>query len=106
LGFLWVTHDLALAAAACDRLLVLYGGSLLEAGPTSRLLTRPRHPYTVRLLAAALGHPHPESGCLPAPENRPPGCPFQPRCRSARKSCETWSPWRAFSDSGLRCDHP
>lgn len=106
LGFLWVTHDLALAATACDRLLVIYGGFLMEAGPTSQLLTSPRHPYTARLLEAALGHPHQESGFLPAPEDRPMGCPFQPRCRSVRKSCETWSPWRASQESGLRCDHP
>ncbi|HJW72345.1 MAG TPA: ABC transporter ATP-binding protein [Geothrix sp.] len=106
LGFLWVTHDLALAATACDRLLVIYGGFLLETGPTSQLLTSPRHPYTTRLLAAALGRPHQESGFLPAPEDRPLGCPFQPRCRSARKSCETWSPWRASHEFGLRCDHP
>jgi ABC-type glutathione transport system ATPase component len=44
LGFLWITHDLALAATACDRLLVLYGGSPLEAGPTATLLSAPRHP--------------------------------------------------------------
>lgn len=106
LGFLWITHDLALASQACDRLLVLYGGEPMEAGPVARLLAIPRHPYTARLVEAARRHPSPESGFLPAPQDRPAGCPFSPRCSSSRGSCATWAPWRGTPDQGWRCERP
>ena len=106
LGFLWITHDLALASLACDRLLVLYGGQPLEAGPTARLLSVPRHPYTARLLEAAQRQPSMESGFLPAPEDRPEGCPYQPRCTFQQTPCATWGPWRHHPDFGLNGKHP
>lgn len=106
LGFIWITHDLALAGEACDRLLVLYGGALLEAGPTSRLLTKPRHPYSARLLAAAKRQPNQESGHLSAPEHRPQGCPFRPRCTKAQTACTGWKPWQGNLGNGFRCNHP
>lgn len=115
LGTLWITHDLALAAEVSDRMLVLYGGEPLEAGPTSRLLTAPRHPYTARLLEAARQQPSSESGFLPAPQDRPQGCPFQFRCARRSDTCATWAPWCRYPDQspemenpdfGLRCEHP
>jgi oligopeptide/dipeptide ABC transporter ATP-binding protein len=106
LGFLWITHDLALASLACDRLLVLYGGQPLEAGSTARLLSAPRHPYTARLLEAARRQPSLESGFLSAPEDRPEGCPYQPRCAQTQASCPHWSPWKGSVWDGLRCDAP
>jgi len=106
LGFLWITHDLAMAAATCDRVLVVYGGQPLEAGPTLQVLGQPRHPYTVRLLGAARHQPCPEAGFLPAPEDRPIGCPFQPRCDRAQASCAAWAPWIGTPQEGRRCEHP
>lgn len=106
LGFLWITHDLALASAACDRLLVLYGGQPLEAGPIGNLLSAPRHPYTARLVEAARRQPSMEAGFLPAPEDRPEGCPYQPRCAFRQASCTTWKPWRNTPEAGFRCEHP
>jgi oligopeptide/dipeptide ABC transporter ATP-binding protein len=106
LGFLWITHDLGVAAAVSDRLLVLYGGHPLEAGPTPRLLSAPRHPYTARLVDAARRQPSAESGFLPAPQDRPEGCPFQPRCPGAQTNCLHWAPWQGPPGNGLRCDHP
>ena len=94
LGFLWITHDLGLAARACERLLVLYGGEAMEAGPTARLLSTPGHPYTARLLAAARRQPSVESGFLLAPQDRPDGCPFRPRCADPGEACGHWGPWR------------
>lgn len=53
LGVLHVTHDLALAGRSCDRLVVLRAGRVVEHGPAQELLSRPTHPYTAALLAAA-----------------------------------------------------
>jgi oligopeptide/dipeptide ABC transporter ATP-binding protein len=106
LGFLWITHDLALAALACDRQLVLYGGSPVEAGPTGSLLSAPRHPYTARLLEAARRRPATESGFLPAPDERPEGCPYRPRCPRAQTRCLNWAPWLGTPEDGLRCEAP
>ena len=106
LGFLWITHDLALASAGCDRLLVLYGGEPMEAGPAIHLLSAPRHPYTARLRSAALRQPSAEAGFLPAPQDRPTGCPYQPRCTSPQATCGTWAPWRGATDRGFRCERP
>lgn len=105
LGVLWITHDLGLAAA-CERLLVLYGGQAVEAGPTARLLSEPRHPYTARLLAAARQEPAAEAGFLAAPEDRPPGCPFRPRCPAPTARCAVPRPWRGSPADGLRCERP
>lgn len=106
LGVLWVTHDLGLAAAACERLVVLYGGQTVEAGPTARLLASPRHPYTARLLAAARQEPSADAGFLAAPEDRPPGCPFRPRCPAPTARCAVPRPWRGSLIDGLRCERP
>jgi peptide/nickel transport system ATP-binding protein len=52
LGYLFVTHDLALVGAVTERLVVLQAGRIVESGPTEQLLDRPEHPYTQSLLAA------------------------------------------------------
>jgi oligopeptide/dipeptide ABC transporter ATP-binding protein len=106
LGFLWITHDLALAAQTCDRLLVLYGGEPMEAGPVAEVLATPRHPYTARLVEAFRRQPSRESGFLPAPQDRPAGCPFRPRCAVASGACATWAPWQGAPDQGFRCEQP
>jgi oligopeptide/dipeptide ABC transporter ATP-binding protein len=106
LGFLWITHDLALASLACDRLLVLYGGSPMEAGPARNLLSAPCHPYTIRLMEAARRQPSMDSGFLPAPEDRPEGCPYQSRCSRRQTSCSRWAAWKGSIGDGLRCEAP
>jgi len=104
LGYLWITHDLGVVASVTDRLLVLYGGEAMEAGPTARIIAAPRHPYTERLLSAARREPALESGFLPGPGLRPEGCPFRPRCPEAMASCAAWRPWRGLEGDGLRCE--
>ena len=52
MGLLLITHDLGIVRALADRVLVMYAGRVLEAGPTERILRTPRHPYTRALLAA------------------------------------------------------
>ncbi len=103
LGWLWITHDLQVAASVSDRLVILYGGETVEAGPTGRILGSPRHPYTRRLLTAARGEPSPEAGVLEAPERRPAGCPFRPRCPEAEAQCASGAPWQGTPEDGWRC---
>lgn len=104
LGFLWISHDLGVVASVTDRIRVLYGGHTLEAGATERVLTSPRHPYTRRLLEAARREPATEAGFLPAPGERPQGCPFQSRCPEARAACRQWGPWKGGLEDGVRCE--
>ncbi|MCE1229872.1 MAG: ATP-binding cassette domain-containing protein [Firmicutes bacterium] len=104
LGWLWITHDLQVAETMAERIVVLYGGEALEAGSTSDVLQKPRHPYTQRLQAAHRGLPASETGFLEAPQERHPGCPFQPRCPQRRLSCSQWAPWQGTAEIGLRCE--
>ncbi len=105
-----ITHDLGVMSALARRVYVMYAGRLAEAGPTSRLLTRPRHPYTRGLLDAL---PHPEAGRAPlvpiggTPPSLgavPGGCPFHPRCAHAVASCATTRP-EAVQASGEAGPH-
>jgi peptide/nickel transport system ATP-binding protein/oligopeptide transport system ATP-binding protein len=105
-----ITHDLGVMSALSRRVYVMYAGRLAEAGPTSRLLTRPRHPYTRGLLDAL---PHPEAGRAPlvpiggTPPSLgavPGGCPFHPRCAYAVASCATDRP-EAVQASGEAGPH-
>ncbi|MDP2876758.1 MAG: ABC transporter ATP-binding protein [Holophaga sp.] len=104
LGWLWITHDLNVAAAVTDRVLVLYGGKVLEAGPCGEVLESPRHPYTRRLREASQGEPSTEGGFLDAPGRRPAGCPFRPRCQETQPTCVEWRPWQGSSEMGIRCN--
>src|SRR5207248_9785583 len=51
-GILFITHDLDLAAAICDRMMVMYAGRIVEQQPTAQLFEQPLHPYTARLIRA------------------------------------------------------
>jgi peptide/nickel transport system ATP-binding protein len=91
-GFLFITHDLALAKyfAWQDSISVMYLGRVVEDGPTQRVIMDPRHPYTQALLAAVpeadpeLTHRKRQiellSADVPSLLDLPPGCTFHPRC--------------------------
>jgi peptide/nickel transport system ATP-binding protein len=94
-SFVFITHDLGVASEIADRVAVLYGGRLLEVGPTEDVLGAPRHPYTVGLLRTRLTtcspreHPLPTLGGEPPdPREHPPGCPFGPRCALHVAACD------------------
>jgi oligopeptide/dipeptide ABC transporter ATP-binding protein len=92
MGVIFITHNLGVAAEIADRILVMYAGQTVEAGPTRAIFRQTRMPYTQGLLNSVprLGMDR-DAGPLPAiPGNvpnltaRPVGCPFHPRCRHAR----------------------
>ena len=93
IAIVFVTHDLGVAARICDRIVVMYAGRMVEEGPASEVLRRPRHPYTLALLQAV---PTRDSeiedlraipGSPPAPDEQLSGCPFAPRCDYAEPEC-------------------
>jgi oligopeptide/dipeptide ABC transporter ATP-binding protein len=97
-AMLLITHDLAVAARAAERISVMYGGTIVETGDTGTILRRPRHPYTVALLGAI---PHlrrdsrPLRGVGGEPldsRSVPQGCPFAARCKWAVADCWTQRP--------------
>jgi ABC-type glutathione transport system ATPase component len=57
ISYLYITHDLALARAFCDRLVILHEARVVEEGPAADLIERPQHPYTTRLVGAAVSLP-------------------------------------------------
>jgi oligopeptide/dipeptide ABC transporter ATP-binding protein len=113
-ALLFVSHDLALVAELCGRVLVMYAGRLVEDGPAALLLQRPAHPYSAALLGATpeLGRPDKPltvlAGEPPAPGARLPGCRFAPRCPRAQPECRAAEPpLRPLGDGRLvRCLFP
>ena len=97
-AMLFITHDLELAAAICDRVVVLYAGRVVEEQETRQLFAGPLHPYTAGLLKARpridarLGRLAVIPGRPPTPAEAPPGCPFHPRCAFARDFCRSGRP--------------
>ena len=94
MALLIVSHDLGVIAERTDEIAVMYGGRIVEQGPSDAVIERPMHPYTRGLLASI---PHvdgprsdrltPIPGAPPSGVNLPPGCAFHPRCSLARPSC-------------------
>jgi oligopeptide transport system ATP-binding protein len=89
-----VTHDLGVVAGLCDRVLVMYGGRIVEQGPVRDIFYDPQHPYTRALLLSMPRLDDDLSGDLPTiagqPPNlahMPPGCAFAPRCGFASERC-------------------
>lgn len=94
-SILYITHDLGVAAEICDRVGVMYAGTLCEVATTDDLYANPLHPYTKALMAAVPKpgeEPHAIGGVVPDPINLPPGCRFRPRCDSATEICREQVP--------------
>ena len=94
-----VTHDLGVVARMCDRVVVLYGGRIMEEGPAEPLFAAPRHPYSQGLLAATprlTDVMTPRLGTIPGTPRSGgamlPGCPFAPRCTVKIALCEVRQP--------------
>lgn len=93
IGVLLISHDIGVIAQTCDRIVVLYGGQVMEVGPVEEVLTTPEHPYTRTLLDCSVRNSDPDKR-VRSVEGRPPDpvgghemCPFADRCRYATTAC-------------------
>jgi len=104
LSLLFITHDLAAAAAVADMVAVMYGGMLVEYGPLQEVFYNPAHPYTRALLKShpafcKEGRLQPIAGNAPRINGFFSGCSFQPRCVDAESICRELTPGlQAISD--------
>jgi oligopeptide/dipeptide ABC transporter ATP-binding protein len=109
MALLFITHDLELAGAVCDRTAVMYAGAVVETRAASLLHDDPLHPYT-----AALGAARPRidaaaerlttiPGRSQSAYEAPEGCPFQPRCPHAQERCAQRPPLRELDGGQVRC---
>lgn len=124
-----VTHDLALVAENCQRVMVMYAGTLVESGPTEEVIASPKHPYTIGLINAVsvLGsdkQPISIPGSPPDLMEKIDGCRFAQRCPLATSICKDQMPeavviaspggermvrchhWQQAEDFALRASNP
>jgi oligopeptide/dipeptide ABC transporter ATP-binding protein len=87
-AIIFITHDLGVIAQMANYVVVMYLGRVMEQGPVNDIFLQPKHPYTqalLRSIPSISSTPRVKlpiiSGSIPHPFNRPPGCPFHPRCR-------------------------
>lgn len=114
LTYLFIAHDLAAVAYACDRVAVMYLGQIVELAETQALYYTPKHPYTEALMSA-IPVPDPDARLRPVllpgeradPSNPPPGCRFHTRCRYADARCRTDMPTLSPIGEGhfVACHH-
>ncbi|WP_369236945.1 dipeptide/oligopeptide/nickel ABC transporter permease/ATP-binding protein [Streptomyces sp. R21] len=115
LGFslILVSHDLALVADVTDRVVVMYGGQIVETGVTADLVEAPAHHYTRGLLGSVLSLESAAArmtqikGVVPAPADFPAGCRFADRCPLASEVCRTTAPvLLGVRTHTAACHHP
>jgi oligopeptide/dipeptide ABC transporter ATP-binding protein len=94
IGLLFISHDLKVVRALCDRVIVLYLGRVMEEGPVAAVLDHPKHPYTQALLSASPSLDVSRrqvrillQGDPPSPSAPPSGCVFRTRCPIAIAAC-------------------
>jgi peptide/nickel transport system ATP-binding protein len=112
-SLLLITHDLPVVATVCQRVLVLYGGYIVEEGDIDFVFGQPAHPYTRALLDAIppLDEEVPDrklkaiAGSVPNLGEFPPGCPFRNRCPRADEACSVM-PATSGDAHRVACWHP
>lgn len=105
MAIIWITHDLGVIAAVADRVMVMYGGQVVEHGPVKEIFANPRHPYTRALLKTIPSIAGAREARLQVIEGQPPilsaaptACPFRARCAHAMAVCEAENPARRAVD--------
>jgi peptide/nickel transport system ATP-binding protein len=100
-AFIFITHEMAVARVAANRIAVMYLGKIVEIGPADRVIERPLHPYTQALLQASptidpglkdVSRKIDVKGELALSTEHPPGCKFHPRCSFVMETCKTNEP--------------
>jgi peptide/nickel transport system ATP-binding protein/oligopeptide transport system ATP-binding protein len=99
MGIIWITHDLGVVAGIADRVMVMYGGLVVEHAPVAELYARPHHPYTRALLETLPSldgeraqRLHSISGQPPHMTAPPTSCPFAARCAHVHDRCHAENP--------------
>ena len=116
MSMILITHDLGIASAYADDLMVMYAGQVVERGPAAEVLRKPRSPYTEALRRSIPRLANPSHARLEVIPGRPPtmtdlpkGCRFAPRCRYAQDKCLTEVPGiekETQTEHEYRCFYP
>jgi len=97
-SMIMITHDLGIVAEICDKVAIMYAGSVVEFADKYELFKNPKHPYTEGLfnslpdIYSDVESLKPIKGLMPDPMNLPTGCPFHPRCDKALPECSSTVP--------------
>jgi oligopeptide transport system ATP-binding protein len=101
MAIIWITHDLGVIAGIADRVIVMYGGQVVEQAPVADLFQNPQHPYTRALLGTIPKISGQREARLAVIEGQPPimmqspaACAFRARCAYAHARCERENPQR------------
>lgn len=107
MAIIWITHDLGVIAGIADRIMVMYGGQIVEHGPVKEVFAHPRHPYTRALLQTVPSVRGARAEKLNVIEGQPPilraapaACPFAARCAHRFAACDTANPPRFALGAG------
>ncbi len=99
MGIIWITHDLGVVAGIADRVIVMYGGFIVESADVHELYEHPKHPYTKALLKTLPNVGENPTGRLLSIQGQPPNlvappnsCPFAPRCQYKNDNCKNENP--------------
>ena len=105
MAIIWITHDLGVIAGIADRVLVMYGGQVVEQAPVRELFANPQHPYTRALLQTIPAISGPREDRLKVIQGQPPiliappaACPFRTRCDYRHDRCDRENPLRRAVD--------
>ena len=105
MAIIWITHDLGVIAGIADRVMVMYGGQIVEQAPVRELFANPQHPYTRALLQTIPRISGPRDARLKVIEGQPPiltapltACPFRARCEYRHDTCDSLNPARRAID--------
>ncbi len=107
MAIIWITHDLGVIAGIADRVMVMYGGQIVEQAPVRELFSNPRHPYTRALLQTIPSVHGARAEKLNVIEGQPPilgaapqACPFRDRCAYTHDRCHRENPLRRVVGPG------